>query len=111
MNFLTAAPTQAAGYSPLIMILMYGGLFAIMWFVLIRPQKKRQKAISTMQNNIKIGDSIMTSGGMYGKVVDSVNSILMVEFGTNKSVIIPVEKDQIATVKEPNLSRNNDIEE
>lgn len=111
MNFLTTPPADPAGFSPLVMILMYGGLFAIMWFVLIRPQKKRQKAISEMQNNIKIGNSIMTSGGMYGKVVDSVNSILMVEFGTNKSVIIPVEKEQIVAVKEPNLSRNNDIEE
>ena len=52
----------------------------------------------------------MTTGGMYGKVVDSVNNILLVEFGTNKSVIIPVEKDQIARVKEPDLTRNN-IEE
>ncbi len=92
------------------MILYFGALFAIFYFLLIRPQKKRQKAVDDMQNSISVGDWIMTNGGLYGKVVDIVNEFLIVEFGTNKSVLVPISKQAIASVGEPNLTRKR-IEE
>ncbi|MCT4598047.1 MAG: preprotein translocase subunit YajC [Vallitalea sp.] len=87
-------------------------LFGFMWLVLIRPQKKRQKQIDQMQSSVNIGDSIMTNGGIYGKVVDSVNDVLIIELGTNKSVRVPIQRNAVAAVKEPDLTINKEeIEE
>ncbi|NLP46819.1 MAG: preprotein translocase subunit YajC [Epulopiscium sp.] len=95
-------------------VLYFGVLFAIMWFILIRPQRKRQKAIDEMQSSVSVGDWVMTSGGIFGKVVDTVNDICIVEFGLNRGTRIPVQRDQIAAIKEPDLTvkkYDEDVEE
>lgn len=43
-------------------------MFVAMWFILIRPAQKRQKATSSMQNSIKRGDKVVTVGGIHGEV-------------------------------------------
>lgn len=86
------------------MLAIYAVFALILYFLLIRPQRKQQKAAQEMQNNIKLGDWVLLNNGMYGKVVNIVNDCLMVEFGTNKSVMVPVLKTQIAGVEEPNLT-------
>lgn len=43
-------------------------MFVAMWFILIRPAQKRQKATSTMQNSLKRGDKVVTVGGLHGEV-------------------------------------------
>lgn len=48
--------------------LFYGGLFAIFYFLLIRPQTKKSRETQDMQAALKKGDSVVTSGGMYGTV-------------------------------------------
>ena len=60
-----------------------------------------------MQNSISIGNWVLLSNGMYGKVVNIVNDCLMVEFGTNKSVIIPVRRDQIPGAHRAGSDREN----
>lgn len=100
---LNAAAPGAAG-SGWFMILFYIAIFAVMWFILIRPQKKQQKQVEEMQNSIKLGDSVLLNSGMYGKVVDIIDNTVIVEFGLNKSIRIPVLKTTIARVGEPNLS-------
>lgn len=92
------------GGSIISMIVIYGVIIALMWFILIRPQKKQQKQIEEMQSGIKLGDSVLLNSGMYGKVVDIIDDTVVVEFGLNKSVRIPVLKTTIARVAEPNLS-------
>lgn len=47
-------------------------MFAIFYFLLIRPQQKRQKAVQNMQNNLKKGDKIVTIGGLHG-MVDAID--------------------------------------
>ena len=79
-------------------------LFGIMWFIMVRPQRKREKAMQEMQASIKVGDMVVTNSGMYGKVVDIVNNLFVLEFGLNKGIRIPVEKNAVSGVKEPNLS-------
>ena len=86
-------------------------LFGIMWFIMVRPQKKREKAMMEMQASIKVGDMVMTNSGMYGKVVDIVNDLFIIEFGLNKGIRIPVEKASISGIKEPNLSIAKEVEE
>ena len=80
-----------------------GGLFGML--ILIRPQRKRQKQTTAMQNAITNGDWVLLNDGMYGKVVNVVNECLMVEFGTNRSIIIPVRRDQILSAQEPDLTQ------
>ena len=85
-------------------IIYFAFLFAIMWFIMVRPQRKREKAMLEMQSSIKVGDMIVTNSGMYGKVVDIVNNLFVVEFGLNKGIRIPIEKGAVTGIKEPNLS-------
>lgn len=72
--------------SPMAMqLIMIVGLFAIMYFLLIRPQKKREKSVATMRNNIKVGDDIVTIGGIYGKVVKVKEDRLTIQVGADKT--------------------------
>lgn len=98
------AADAAKGSSTLFLVVIYGAFFAFMWFVLIRPQRKKQKEVGRMQSEIAIGQSVLTSGGLYGKVVDTVNDILIVEFGMNKGIRIPVQRTAVASVAEPDLT-------
>lgn len=86
------------------MLVIYAVIIGLMWFFLIRPQKKQQKQVEEMQNSIKVGDSILLNSGMYGKVLDIIGDTLIVEFGLNKSVRIPVLKSTVARAAEPNLT-------
>ena len=102
---IQAAQQQGgAGLGTIGMILYIVGLIALFWFLAIRPQRKREKELKVMQDGIKVGDWVMTSSGFYGKVVDVTEQVVMVEFGTNKSVNIPVRKSEIMGNKEPNLT-------
>lgn len=79
-------------------------IFAAMYFISIRPQRKREKQLDEMRSKIKPGDSVLCNTGMYGKVVDITAECYIIEFGMNKGVRVPVVKSEIALVKEPNLS-------
>lgn len=87
------------------MVLYFGALFAIFYFLLIRPQRKRQRQTDDMQNSINVGDWVMTTGGLFGKVVDIFDLYLVVEFGTNKSVLVPISRSAVASVGEPDLTK------
>lgn len=91
-------------------IIYFAFLFGIMWFIMVRPQRKREKAMLEMQSSVKVGDMIVTNSGMYGRVVDIVNNLFVVEFGLNKGIRIPVEKASVTGVKEPNLSVTKEVE-
>lgn len=80
-NLLDAATTPANGGAAgtIIYLVLIGAMFAIMYLVMIRPQKKKQKAEEKMRNNIQIGDEILTIGGFYGKVVSIKEDALVIE--------------------------------
>ena len=67
-------PLQAAGAQGggLQMIIMMVVLFAIMYFFMIRPQQKKQKELQKMRDALKVGDRVVTSGGLHG-TVSSIN--------------------------------------
>ena len=83
MNFLTAAPAQ--GGSSTSMIVMLVGMFAIMYFLMIRPQKKRQKEEQAMRDAVEVGDEITTIGGICGKVVTTKEDSLIIETGADRN--------------------------
>ena len=76
-------------------------LFGIMYFLMLRPQKKEQKRLQAMLNDMEVGDSIVTTGGFYGVVIDMTEEDVIVEFGNNKNCRIPMQKAAIVQVEKP----------
>lgn len=80
--------------SPLTMIIL---MFVIMWFFMIRPQRKQQKAIEVFRNSLSAGQQVVTSGGIYGTVKDIVNEngreLVILEIAP--SVKIKIDKSSI----------------
>ncbi len=74
-------------------------LFGIMYFLMLRPQKKEQKRIQAMLNDMEVGESIVTTGGFYGVVIDMTEEDVIVELGNNKNCRIPMRKQAIAEVE------------
>ena len=74
-------------------------LFGIMYFLMLRPKKKEQKRLQAMLNDMEVGDSIVTTGGFYGVVIDMTEEDVIVEFGNNKNCRIPMRKQAIAEVE------------
>ena len=80
--------------SPIIMLVL---MFVIMWFFMIRPQRKQQKAIEAFRNSLAAGQQVVTSGGIYGTVKDIINengrSIVVLEIATG--VKIKIDKSSV----------------
>lgn len=74
-------------------------LFGIMYFLMLRPQKKEQKRLQAMLNDMEVGDSIVTTSGFYGVIIDMTDEDVIVEFGNNKNCRIPMRKQAIAEVE------------
>ena len=74
-------------------------LFGIMYFLMLRPQKKEQKRLQAMLNDMEVGDSIVTTSVCYGVVIDMTEEDVIVEFGNNKNCRIPMRKQAIAEVE------------
>ena len=89
--FLAAQAAQGVG-SMMSFIIMMVAIFAIMYFFMIKPQKKRQKEIQNFQNSLEEGTSVVTGVGIYGTVkkIDLDNNI--VEFIIADGVVIRVDK-------------------
>ena len=93
------ASSAAGGGST--MIIMMVGLIAIMYFLMIRPQRKEQKKMQEMLSAMEVGDAVMTTGGFYGIVIDISDEDVIVEFGNNKNCRIPMKREAIASVEKP----------
>lgn len=87
--------------SSVMFIIVYIIIFgAIIYFMMIRPQKKQRVKTQEMQNRIEPGDNIMTTSGFYGTVLDVVDdTTIIVEFGNNKNCRIPMHKNAVAELE------------
>ncbi|MCL2619815.1 MAG: preprotein translocase subunit YajC [Defluviitaleaceae bacterium] len=83
------------------MLIIWGVVIVGMWFLLIRPQRKREKEVREMQSSLKVGDNIVTTSGFFGKIVGSGADAFLIEFGENKSLRVWVRKGDIAGNKTP----------
>ena len=92
---LSAQSGQSAGQSITTMIILYGVIIGIFWFFAIRPQSKQRKEHETLLTTLEVGDSILTTSGFFGVVIDIKEEIVIVEFGSNKNCRIPMKKDNI----------------
>lgn len=94
-------PANAGAIGILGTVVLYGGLFAAMWFFLMRPQKKEQKRVASMLAALELGDCVLTTSGFYGIVIDITDDTIIVEFGNNKNCRIPMDKSAISRVEKP----------
>ena len=86
----TAAPAQGSGLSMWIMLAL---IFIVMWFFMIRPQRKQQKEMENFRNSLKNGDKVVTIGGIYGTVSEVKDAYVLLE--VDKDVKIRVNKQAI----------------
>ena len=86
------------------MLVIYGVFFAVLWFFLMRPQKKEQKRLQLMLSEMAVGDTVLTSGGFYGVLIDITDEDVIVEFGNNKNCRISMQKKAIAQVEKAKSS-------
>jgi len=84
------------------LILTMGAMFVLMYFMMIRPQKKEQKRMAAMLASLATGDVVLTTSGFYGVVIDINDDMVIVEFGSNKNCRIPMEKGAISRVEKQN---------
>ena len=77
--------TGAGGGGMMTMILLYGLIIAVFYFILIRPQSKQKKKEEEMRNSIDVGDTIVTIGGIVGKVVSVKDEDLVIETGADRN--------------------------
>lgn len=77
----------AAGWGGMIIWLVI--LFAFMYFFMIRPQKKEQQKKTSMLSDLAVGDTVLTSSGFYGTIIDIADDTVIVEFGSNKKLSYP----------------------
>ena len=95
----TAANSGVMSTGMLIMWLVI--MFGMMYFLMIRPQKKEQKKLQAMLNDLAVGDAVITTSGFYGVVIDITDDDVIVEFGSNKNCRIPMRKTAITEVEKP----------
>jgi len=91
------APAQGAGgFGDWSFIIMMVVIFAIFYFLMIRPQQKKQKELKAMLDNLAYGDTVMTSGGIHGKVTGLADAVVTLEIADK--VRIKVARSAIAAV-------------
>ena len=85
----------------IIYVVIIGGMF----YLLSRPQKKEQKRLQAMLAELAIGDTILTTSGFYGVVIDIEEDTVIVEFGNNKNCRIPMQKSAIVQSEKPGAAQ------
>ena len=73
-----------AGVDMMSTLIMMGVMFALMYFMLIRPENKRKKEAEEMRESLKVGDDITTIGGVVGKIVDIKGDNIVIETGADR---------------------------
>lgn len=79
-----AATTQGLNFSGFILPI---AILAIFYFFAIRPQKKREKQIMEMRDSLKVGDEVITIGGMHGRVSKIKDEVITLELGADRTKV------------------------
>ena len=95
--------SQTTGSNPIVMLIIWVAVIGLMWFFMMRPQKKEQKRLQLMLSEMQVGDTVLTTSGFYGVVIDISEEDVIVEFGNNKNCRIPMQKAAIVQVEKPEV--------
>lgn len=98
MNILATTGTAGAWASMIIWIVV---LFGFFYLFMIRPQQKETKKKNQMLSELAIGDTVLTTSGFYGTVIDLSEDTVIVEFGNNRNCRIPMQRAAISAVEKP----------
>ena len=107
LHFLTTAtePAAPAGglMSPIIMVV---AMLAIMYFLMIRPQKKKEKAVKNMLDALKRGDRICTIGGLYGTIIAVKDDTVTIKLGAEQNTVV-IAKWAVRSVEDAPLENDS----
>ena len=93
MMTILQATTEATKGGGMQMWIMLALIFGVMWFFMIRPQRKQQKELQNFRDSLKKGDKVVTIGGIYGTVCEVKEDSVLIEIDNN--VKIRVSKQAI----------------
>ena len=97
----SADASQQQGGGMYILIIYIVAIVAFVYFLMIRPQRKQKAAQAQLFNSMSIGDSVLTTSGFYGVIIDITEDTVIVEFGSNKNCRIPMQKQAIVQIEKP----------
>ncbi|NMB09193.1 MAG: preprotein translocase subunit YajC [Tissierellia bacterium] len=92
------------------MIIMTLAMFAIFYFLIIRPQKKREQEAAEMKSSLKVGDEILTVGGIKGKVIKLTDDYMIIETSNSKTRM-EFTRAALLSVVNPEVLKTEDKEE
>ncbi len=103
MGILLSETASSNSMSGVVLVVYLVFIVGFIYFLMIRPQKKEQKKMNAMLSQLAIGDSVLTTSGFYGMVIDinDDQGTVIVEFGNNKNCRIPMNKTAIVQVEKP----------
>ncbi|OGU77794.1 MAG: preprotein translocase subunit YajC [Ignavibacteria bacterium RBG_16_34_14] len=90
------APTDGGGGNLVSTLIMFGAIFLIFYFMIIRPQQKRAKQREKMLSSIEKGDKVITSGGLHGIIAGLDEKTVLLAISDN--VKVKVERSAVTTV-------------
>lgn len=103
MSFLTLSGQTGSAAGSVVGLVVYIAFFAaLIYFMILRPQKKQKIKMDNLMNSMEVGDSVLTTGGMYGIIIDIADDTVIVEFGNNKNCRIPMQKTAIVELEKAN---------
>ena len=83
----TATNEGGQGISMIFSLGFLALMFGVMYFLMIRPQKKKEKAVKAMLDALKVGDRVLTIGGIYGTVTGVKDDQIIIAVGAQKTVM------------------------
>ena len=96
---LLSTSTAGGAGAMLSLVLPLAVFFLLMYFMIMRPQKKEQQRIKSMLAAMEVGDTVVTTSGFYGVLINITDEDVIVEFGNNRNCRIPMRKSAIAEVE------------
>lgn len=97
MNYLLMAPpAQGAEANPIMSFLPIVLVIVVFYFFMIRPQMKKQKEVTAFRNSLAKGDKVVTTGGIYGKIIELKDNYVLLQVDDN----VKIRVDKSALVKD-----------
>ena len=96
---LLSTSTAGGAGAMLSLVLPLAVFFLLMYFMIMRPQKKEQQRIKSMLAAMEVGDTVVTTSGFYGVLINITDEDVIVELGNNRNCRIPMRKSAIAEVE------------
>jgi len=96
INLIAMSPQGNGGGGLVSTLIMFGAIFLIFYFMIIRPQQKRAKEREKMLSNVQKGDKVVTSGGLHGTVAGLDDKTVLLDVG--EKVKMKFERSAIATI-------------